>query len=69
MSGKVRAHVWSTGSGGRRTWHYVVMRGDGLVVLYDNTGQWLPVIRAALCEVTALRHMEIAGHKLKGYRA
>lgn len=69
MAEQVRARIWSTpGRGKRRTWHYKVVRGDGKTVLYDNTGAFAPILRTALIEVEALRHMEIAGHKLKEYR-
>lgn len=64
----VRAVVWSTGSGKHRTWHYKVMRADGKTILYDNTGHFEPILQAALIRVEALRHMAIAGHKLKEYR-
>jgi len=66
--GKVRARVWSTGRGKHRTWHYVVKRGDGKPVLYDNTGQFAPMLASALMRVEVLRHMVTAGHKLKAYR-
>jgi len=66
---EVRARVWSTpGVQGRRTWHYRVMRADGATVLYDNTGAYEPILRRALIEVEALRHMVIAGHKLGKYK-
>lgn len=42
-------------------------RPDGAVVLYDNTGSWQPMIRAAQIEVEALRHMVTAGHELPEY--
>jgi len=45
------------------------MRPDGKTVLYDNTGNFAIILRTALIEVEALRHMVIAGHKLKEYRA
>lgn len=51
-----------------RTWHYAVYNSAGDIVLYDNTGHWQPIIKTALIEVTALRHMETAGHKLKPYK-
>lgn len=60
--GKVYAQVYSTGS----TWHYRVISG-GAVVLYDNTGDYETILRAALIRVEALRHMIIAGHKLSAY--
>lgn len=79
--GKVRARVWSTGRfvprgrlrrGERHrstglTWHFAVYNSAGEVVLYDNTGAYKPILNAALIRVEALRHMEIAGHKLKPY--
>ncbi|WP_146072851.1 hypothetical protein [Cryobacterium sp. Y62] len=65
---EVRARVWSTGEGKRRTWHYKVMRADGKTVLYDNTGAFAPIIQDALIRVEVLRHMVIAGHELKEYR-
>lgn len=65
---KVRARVWSTGTGKRRTWHYRVTRADGKTVLYDNTGHFEPILRAALIRVDALRHMVTAGHELGEYR-
>jgi hypothetical protein len=65
----VRAQVWSTPSRrGRRTWHYRVMNAKGETVLYDNTGCFEPILRSALVRVEALRHMEIAGHRLKRYK-
>ena len=63
--GKVRARVWSTGRGQHRTWHFVVMRGDGRPVLYDNTGQFAPILHRALRGVAVLRHMVVAGHELR----
>jgi len=63
----VHAHVWSTGRGRHRTWHYEVKAGE-TVVLYDNTGAWEPILRASLIRVEALRHMLIAGHKLEAYQ-
>lgn len=65
---KVRARVWSTGAGRRRTWHYKVTRPDGETVLYDNTGHFDPILRSALIRVEALRHMVIAGHELPIYQ-
>jgi hypothetical protein len=44
------------------------MRADGATVLYDNTGAYEPILRRALIEVEALRHMVIAGHKLGKYK-
>jgi hypothetical protein len=75
---KVRARVWSTGQyhkprGPHRatglTWHYAVVRPDGAIVLYDNTGHFEPMLEAALIRVEALRHMVTAGHALPSYRA
>lgn len=66
-TGRVRARVWSTGRGRRRTWHYKVVRGDGKTVLYDNTGHFEPILKDALIRVEALRHMVTAGHKLGVY--
>ena len=68
----VRARIWSTSVapnkyGLKRTWHYEVYNTQGDVVLYDNTGAWPPIFRAALIRVEALRHMEIAGHRLERY--
>lgn len=69
----VHGRVWSTlsrdGKGRRyRTWHYAVTRADGRVVLYDNTGKFQLILNSALVRVEALRHMVIAGHKLKPYK-
>lgn len=72
----VRARVWSTGrfrqSRGKHgwnglTWHFAVYAGETLV-LYDNTGDYQKMLTAALIRVEALRHMQIAGHKLKAYK-
>jgi len=38
-----------------------------MVVLYDNTGAWEPMLTAALIRVEALRHMVTAGHTLHAY--
>lgn len=70
----VRAKVWTTGSfvhSGKLywTWNYKVMNTAGETVLCDNTGAYEPIIRTALIEVKALRHMETAGHRLKPYAA
>ena len=72
MNREVRAKVWSTKyRGSPRTWHYAVLNSAGVVVLYDNTGGgrkvYNKILRSALIRVTALRHMEIAGHKLGEY--
>lgn len=68
MANRVRARVYSTGSGRFRTWHYEVHRpGDGAVILYDNTGAFEPIMRTALNRVEALRHMQTAGHDLPAY--
>lgn len=69
---RVKAKVWSTlqlDFKGRlsRTWHYAVLNCAGEVVLYDDTGAYAPILRDALIRVTALRHMEIAGHRLHPY--
>lgn len=73
----VRARVWSSGRwhkprGPHRwngiVWHFEVYNSRGDVVLYDDTGDYRKIIEAALVRVEALRHMEIAGHKLKPYR-
>lgn len=37
-------------------------------MLYDNTGYYDPILKAALIRVEALRHMQIAGHELKAYK-
>lgn len=71
----IRARIWSTACRSARcrpkcghyTWHYAVLQGE-TVVLYDNTGSYPKMLRAALIRVEALRHMAIAGHKLKAYR-
>lgn len=74
---RVKARVWSTGRyrkprGKHRstglTWHYEVVRPDGKVVLYDNTGSFEPILKDALIRVEALRHMVIAGHDLPVYK-
>ena len=62
----VRARVWSTGKKRHRVWHYAVTCGDN-VILYDNTGDYQKILCTALIEVTALRHMIIAGHTLSPY--
>lgn len=68
----VRAKIWSTvfidpKGRPRRSWHYAVFNSAGEVVLYDDTGYFAPILRSALIRVTALRHMEIAGHRLRPY--
>lgn len=56
----VHATVWCTG----KTWHYVVAV-NGVVVLYDNTNSREKMLDTALARVSTLRHLQIAGHKLK----
>lgn len=52
----------------RATWHFQVFNSAGEVILYDNTGDYDTILKAALIRVEALRHMEIAGHTLKPSR-